>query len=631
MQNFINNNESPELSYHLKMQDPLQNESFNKVTHPADKPVIGKHIFAIDSRQRNYDLFPDANSYSITVPETYRNVTSIELKAAMLPRSEYNVNTSNKYMTFAIGDYISDIKLDKKYRQILDNGKNIDPGMYPLKIDAPQSGTTAEIHVKIRAGSVIENFYIINAGSGYSNKSLPRITLFDATFTATIGKHYMNEFREGQYVIGGNPEFTQKTKGITQQSWVPSNLINEIESSMSNIILQDSDYCYSRKAWTNTGDSNDPTQCKTDYPLLLSARVMSQYPTIQTYAKDYKRTNSKDYQTNACKFNRIYIANSLILTVDSDVPEAVLAGNATFKDADEFEYTVLKYDTFPVNEKNNYVLYCKLENPLAQVNGKFWSGMMNGTMTSGLTTFSGETTRWELLFSHGDNKIVSSATLLGFKKRNYTKPVMIDPIQITNENTLVTVLPKGPAFSSETDYHLHTDPEYIVLSFRPKVGGGGVIAGINSRVDSQPESNINRVFACLIYENIASTALQDVSYGKNITTVNSFANNDLSNAYILSDSEFKDVEQLCGNTGSTNSSYFRPPGQTRALKGVDFDQKIVQFPQPVAQISNISIRFTKFAQNYSMRNDIELYDFHGKEHLLLFEITCDDFKTGRYT
>ena len=50
--------------------------------------------------------------------------------------------------------------------------------------------------------------------------------------------------------------------------------------------------------------------------------------------------------------------------------------------------------------------------------------------------------------------------------------------------------------------------------------------------------------------------------------------------------------------------------------------------QPIAQIFDLTVRFSKFSK-YSQGTENELYDFHGKEHLLMFEITCSDFMTGR--
>ena len=136
MQNFVNDNYDPNVTYFNQLPDPATNEPFNRATHPADKPVVAKHIFAIDSRQRDYDKYPNANNYNMAIPERYRNVTSIELKAAMLPRTEYNVNGSNKYIDFAVGDYISKIQtIGSNY--ITKSGKPLEAGIYKLTIEEP--------------------------------------------------------------------------------------------------------------------------------------------------------------------------------------------------------------------------------------------------------------------------------------------------------------------------------------------------------------------------------------------------------------------------------------------------------------------------------------------------------------
>ena len=171
--------------------------------------------------------------------------------------------------------------------------------------------------------------------------------------------------------------------------------------------------------------------------------------------------------------------------------------------------------------------------------------------------------------------------------------------------------------------------------FRPKYGGNP-ITGINNRVDSQETSNINRVFACLIFDTNQPAVLQDVSSGTLQVPTRSIGaqnNRDFTNFILNNAAEYgvagpptvqpnlQENDLLCGNTGSQNVSYNKPPGQMKAMKGADFDRKIVEFYQPVAQIYHMNIRFSKFTKLWSSTPS-ELYDFHGKEHLLLFEITC---------
>ena len=87
IQNFANDNYNPEVSNYIQFPDPSQNEPFNRATFPSDKPIIAKHIFAVDSRQRDYNIYPYANNYYVPIPERYRNVTGIELKSCNVTKN----------------------------------------------------------------------------------------------------------------------------------------------------------------------------------------------------------------------------------------------------------------------------------------------------------------------------------------------------------------------------------------------------------------------------------------------------------------------------------------------------------------------------------------------------------------
>lgn len=625
MQNFVNNNYEPNLNYFNQLPNPATNEPFNKATHPADKPIVAKHIFAIDSRQRDYNLYPSANNYNMVIPDRYRNVTSIELKAAMLPRTEYNVNNSNKYLDFSIGDYINNIQIIGD-NYVTDNGTPLTAGNYPLTIDTPIltgdhiTSVQADVEAVVDNSSRITNFIYNNQGSGYSFSKPPKIFLYNFNnFRVNIGIEYQGELREGQYVIGGNPQFTNISASTSNNSWVPNNLVAEIENALSYAILKSEpivptpeEYCYTRKSWTSGTSTSD-------YPLLFTARLMSQYPSLQTYDPTSTRSKPDNFETNACNFNRIYTTNCLIFKTDihNNVGD-------TFTE-DTFTYEVLKVDTITLGTDHSYILYCKLVGLYPST----WTGLST-------TNTDYKIVHWEFLFASGNNQIINSASLIGYNKKNYyynsTTPnnsFIHDPINVNhNGGTPSTLIPTGLTYSSDNDYYLFGDPEYAVLSFRPKYGGNS-ITGINDRVDSQPNTNIDRVFACLIFDSTQPAVLQDVSSGKSMSTIGSIGNtNNTSSTFINYDNNFLEVKQLTGNSGAQDVTYNKPPGMLRAQKGHDFDRKIVDFPQPVAQIFDINIRFSKFSK-LGKGAEEELYNFHGKEHLLLFEITCGDLMTGK--
>ena len=603
------------------MDTSLYLPSFNNATQPSDKvhkPT--RHIYVVDSRQRNSSIYPNANNYNIQIPDRYRNVTSIELKAAMLPRTEYNINNSNKYIDISIGDYISQIKYKKI--KITDNNNEITVGIHKLKIDSPYFswGTQCEIEVELDFDYKIINYNILNPGSGYSSSNPPITSLYDyRNFEIIIGIDYISTLRDGQYTIGGNPTFNNNIDNNMYQSWTPSHLINEIESAISNSILNDTEYCYSRKPWTTINKNSTKTEIENyekDYPLLFTTRIMSQYPIINTYSNNSSNNSSNNYNTNCCNFNRLYFSNALILRTQTSPTLQQLNGTNSFKDSNNFEYTIIKFTK--IANTDNYILYCKLNNPLKKINDNYWSGISEGNMQN---DFFAKLCHWELKFSTGRNYVVNSSSLFGFNKLNYFNNININNINVNN----CTLIPSSLSYCTENDYNLISDPDYTMLSFRPKYGGN-TLGGINTRVSSLENSNVDGVFACLIFDSVNTSCLQGLSSGNSISTFDSILqeNNNFKTNII----DNNGIDLLTGNVGSHNSSFIRTPGLLKAMKGTDFDQKKYEFSQPVAQIWELNIRFTKFSKG-SIGSDEELYNFSGREHLLIFEFICADPLTGR--
>ena len=83
---------------------PLENIDLKKIENepPKKSKVISKHSIIVDSRQRDYSIYKDPNDYLVNLSESHRNVERLELVAAMLPKTEYNVNTENNLMIVTI-------------------------------------------------------------------------------------------------------------------------------------------------------------------------------------------------------------------------------------------------------------------------------------------------------------------------------------------------------------------------------------------------------------------------------------------------------------------------------------------------------------------------------------------------
>ena len=716
MQNFENLNYLPPVTEYIQFPNPQSNEPFNRATQPNDKPVIAKHIFAIDSRQRDFIKFPNSNEYSIPIPERYRNVTGIELKAAILPRTEYNINSCNKYLDLNLGDFISDILINGSnivsYFDINNISKPPPNGKYPFDIINNSSTYPAEINANIIDGKII-NFDIVKSGNGFNYNNPPQLDLYytingskkklNIKCIAKIGIDINVEIREGQYIIGGNPELYVRNNGSGTtfgvqnqttnpvdspiQSWIPFNLLNEIEAGINFYIQKklsmsfnynNASKSYNRKSIFNkTITSTKPPNYKYDYPLLFSTRLVSQYPLLDNSNTE----NPSSYSTNSCNFNRINISNNLLIQINTNdlssdyfftlasktITLNILTDSGDNDGTDsnaEYDFNIV--GAFLINQSSlksqTWLLSLDLNDigtPSQRSNFRgFKIDTITGDILNNNTNFkliipnfiddSAKIASFGLKFATGENQTINMSTIFGFNKINYNtlkqgkykKANNVQPANLSNikhpQNVHIkspTLQLSGLTYRTDNDYCLIGDPEYVILSFRAKYGSNSSIPGINDRVESQNSSNLDRIFACLIYDSTVPSVLQEMSSGSNnLPIINSAGAQQNANCttYLMNsiDNTNINVTSLAGNSGSQNAVYQKTPGNLKAMKGTDFDKKLIEFPQPIAQIFDMSLRFSKFTK-FTQGSDEELYDFKGKEHLLIFEITCSDFMTGK--
>lgn len=249
-----------------------------KASHPTEKVSDERHIFVIDSRQRDCKLYPSPSFYRIPVGDIYKNVNSIELMGCMLPKTSYNVHSSNNNIDFNIGDSVTFIN-------VIDSGSGYTSA--PSVFIASPSGGGVQATATANIDPIKSNIVSITInipGSGYSQSLAPIIIIgppntnggVQATAVASVGITYTATLRVGQYTLGGNPE-----PGVTTE---PSGLVNEIQNSLNYAV---------------NGGVYDPSSTSP-----FAVRVVSQYPTL-----DANPGSPDAFQTNACQFNRLQITN----------------------------------------------------------------------------------------------------------------------------------------------------------------------------------------------------------------------------------------------------------------------------------------------------------------------------------
>jgi len=252
-----------------------------KATMPWQEVYSVTKSVIIDSRQRDCAKYKTPSFYRLDLGDTFKNINCIELKGCVIPKSSYNVHSSNNKIDFSVGDYLSGF-------QFLNRGAGYTSAPSITISSPPGPGVTATASTVIDSFGRISNIIITNAGSGYIPSRPPFLMIGppqnqkEAVYPkviAVIGTFYTAILRVGEYEIGGNPN-----PGGTPPTQVPTKLLLEIQDQMN----------YAVNGPPYVSGSLGP----------FAVRVVSQYPELTAMPG-----TPQSADTNACQFNRIQIVN----------------------------------------------------------------------------------------------------------------------------------------------------------------------------------------------------------------------------------------------------------------------------------------------------------------------------------
>jgi len=185
---------------------PLENIDLTKIEKqlPKKSKVINKHNIIIDSRQRDYSIYPNPSSYLIDLSESHRNVERIELIAAMMPKTEYNVNSDNNLLVVTINGITQQLLLRPGQYLI---GSNV-PGNvnYIANGNVVLTGILLEVQRVLNTHPNSNNSFNVflattpstSGGTGSNSSVLNRIVITNASVSFTI------DFTN-QYYSSGSP------------------------------------------------------------------------------------------------------------------------------------------------------------------------------------------------------------------------------------------------------------------------------------------------------------------------------------------------------------------------------------------------------------------------------------------
>lgn len=478
-----------------------------KIPHPSKMITGSSHTYIIDSRERNLNAYPNPACYTIKFSTNFKNVTSIELKGSIIPKTEYNVNTGNMFIPYNLQDYITNVSVDK-------HGGGYVDGVYSIDVSPPAitGGTNATVDVTVTGGR-ISGVTLTNRGSGY-------LTGYYGGIESPTNGFYM---RSGATVPLGSIPYDNARKSEQRQG--------SIKIKVGNI--------------------------------LLARLTPGQY--------DFAAPN--DDAPGLCR----EVTESLQLATQAAIDDGILTPEVGGPQ------TGVQYFPFPNVDPDSGSCYLVTTNGNASPNIQV--AIQRGESSGGYT----QDPFLELLWGYEETSDSSAVRVLGYgssvSTQKFTSNLKSPPMDQTNNSTRGTAWSKLPIIG-RNDYDITDSPLYAILSFSEYSSAGERIESTNSVLD--------KAFATVVFD----------ANGPNVI--------------------YRDPTDPISDPGTGPSNYstlLSKPGMLKAVKGQDFDAKVLSFgPAPLAELNGITICFRKF--------NGDLLDFHGRDHMLIFSINAEDINSG---
>ena len=105
--------------------------AMDDVQHLLEHGKEESYLFLCDSRLRDLDVFPTPSEYEVTFASPFRNVFSIDLIDATVPRTEYNIDAGRNTLTYALAHPLTATADDVNFLAAVRTA-TVDPGDYTL-------------------------------------------------------------------------------------------------------------------------------------------------------------------------------------------------------------------------------------------------------------------------------------------------------------------------------------------------------------------------------------------------------------------------------------------------------------------------------------------------------------------
>lgn len=477
-----------------------------EVPHPSKIISGSDHVFIVDSRDRNMNVYPSPSYYCMSFPDKFKNVTSIELKGSVIPKTEFNVNSENNKIAFNLQDFITNISIEERGRGYVD-------GVYTtpdVTVTAPAiaGGTQATVTVTVTNGRVTAAVITV-AGTGY------------------LRGYYGSSLQD-------------PTNGFFRNAGASIN-INIPKSDPINFVRAE-----------------------------IGIQVGNEIVAVLNQGQ-YDFANPNDSAVGLCR----EVTRALQVATQDAIDDGILAlvGGGPTTGAEYWPYAAVN------DASGSCWLWTPNVNASENTNVAIQRGTPSGPYLQDLF--------FELIWGESTVKDSNAVRVLGMGSSIPTSQgIPNTPLDKTSGETSALVAWSSAPVLGPNNYTITDFPKYLIMNIG--VGPGDYV----DRIDSVGTA-LDKGFATLVFDANA----QDVIWRAPAAT------------------------PVDGTGNSSYATLLSKPGTLKGIKGPDFDSKIINFgTSPIAELKTFCVGFYK--------TNGDPYDFHGEDHLLIFQVSARDINSG---
>lgn len=389
------------------------------------------YLFLVDSSDRNRLINPTPSEYIVNFDVPFKNVVGLEVVEANIPRTVYNIDTSNNVIKFLIHDNSIDTTLPSSLSNYVT--RNLEPGDYTIQTLIPALNSILSMPVNNNPNNSNANIISLSLSNPPEVKSIiqfycPYSFSFDmtgSTIAETLG------FDTYADILENNVNINDRRYNAIHISTPTNNYID----NNGNIYTNNNDIYNINSG--NPFDNNIKIINKTEiyntnYKIYHSVDIIDKFLDISSI--DIYTGPRSVIRTLPLIYNKSYVSQNFKVGADCTLTKISIAVSTMNKliSTNEVKYSIYNLDDLPTTLTNLNLNVNSLQSGIIPID--YTDGSYSTIIINNSSLILNPYKEYCIVFTGGENDPIDNNTTIYYN--DISVNIQNNKLQIFNNNTL---------------------------------------------------------------------------------------------------------------------------------------------------------------------------------------------------